>query len=497
MKTTLSIEKLQDRRVLSAWTVNVDDPHDLVPAGVEEQMRAAGNYVMRKLDTHLSWQGTLDLAINVRHNWPEYDGIMPAILQVLPGGVNATIQEMRTGVDPIPSHPDIGTTVHVAYDGTVKVYGMKAYFDPSPDLYVPANVPQGHFDFIGVLDHEVAHGLGFQLGTTDFSRWVTTDRNGYKFFNGPETVRVLGRSLPMSTFGGTHYGNGLLPDNPITTGLMYQWGNYAGNRLDWGRLDFAVLKDLGITVKSVAGLPLVDVIDVNMPRLVLQTTAVNENTPVGSVVTTLNTTRGSGYAFEMVVAQDSAFRIVGNTIVTSKPLDYEIKNNYSITVRMIDGNGVWTHSRLAIRILDLPESTPSLTAPRSIAFNGSLSLEGVRLSGSSTAVSLVVFARTGVLESAVRDSQVQVFSVRNRWGGTTLSMVGAAAAIDRNLRYITYRGNDSSINIQIAANRRNWGSHDIALVRSETPSVARRSAFRALGGTAGPRFDSGKASGVI
>lgn len=481
MKTLLSIEKLQDRRVLSAWTVNVDDPHDLVPTSVEDQMRAAGQFVMRKLETHLSWKGTLDLAINVRHNWPQYDGIMPAILQVLPGGRNATIQEMQTGVDPMPRHPDIGTTVHVAYDGTVKLYGMRAYFDPNPVQYVPANVPQGHFDFIGVLDHEVAHGLGFHGGTTDFSRWVTTDRNGHQFFNGPETVRALGRPLPMSTFGGTHYGNHLLPDNPIRSGLMYQWGNYAGNRLDWGRLDFAVLKDLGITVKSVAGLPLVDVIDVHMPRLVVQTSAVNENVPVGTVVTTVSTNRGSDYTFQMVVAQDSAFRVVGNTIVTNKALDYEIKNNYSITVRMIDRAGVWTHSMLNIRVMDLPEADPRLTAPRSIIVAGSASLEGVRLAGANTTVSLVVFARTGVLQSSVRDSQVQVRSVRNKWGGTTLSMVGTAAAIDRNLRYITYQGNDSSINIQIAANRRNWGSHDIALVRSETPSVAKRGAFRLLG----------------
>lgn len=480
MKTTLSIEKLDDRRVLSAWTVTIDDPHDLVPTIVEDQMRSSAHYVMRKLDAHLSWKGTLDLAINVRHSLPQHDGVMPAILQVLSDGRNATIHEMRTGVDPMPNHPDIGTTVHVGWDGTVKVYGMRAYFDPDPIQYVPANVPQGHFDFIGVLDHEVAHGLGFHGGTREFSQWLTTDQNGYQFFNGPETVRVLGRPLPMSTFGGTHYGNGLLPDNPLRSGLMYQWGNYANNRLDWGRLDYAVLKDLGITVRSVAGLPLVDVIDASMPRLVTQTSAVGENMPVGTVITTLSTTLGPNYTFQLVAGHDSSkFRVSGNTILTNETFDYELKNNYVIFIRMIDREGVWTHSRLTIRVLDLPETDPRLTTPGSIALSGSANLGSVRLGGGNTVVTLVVFARTGVLQSAVRDSQVQVRSVRNKWGGTTLNMVGTATAIDRNLRHITYQGNDPSINIQIAANRRNWGSHDIALVR-ETPSVSRR-VFRALG----------------
>lgn len=480
--TNLSIEKLDDRRVLSAWTVSVDDPHDLVPTIVEDQMRASAQYVMRKLDTHLSWQGTLDLAINVRHSLPQHDGITPAILQVLPNGSNATIHEMRTGFDHMPNHPDIGTTVHVGWDGTVKLYGMRAYFDPDPIQYVPANVPQGHFDFIGVLDHEVAHGLGFQLGTTDFSRWVTTDQNGYKFFNGPETVRVLGRPLPLSTFGGTHYGNGLLPDNPINTGLMYQWGNYAGNRLDWGRLDFAVLKDLGITVKSVAGLPLVDVIDSAMPRLSRQSVSVKENMAAGTVVTTLGTNQGSGFRFE-VVGSDG-FGVGLNVILTTlRSFDYEATRTYPLLVRMIDSRGVWTHARLTVDILDVPENqpqNPSLLAPRSLSISSSVNLGAVRVAGdSTTSITLLVFARTGVLQSTVRDSQVQVRSVRNKWGGTTMTMVGTAAAIDRNLRHITYQGNDPSINIQIAANRRNWGFNDIVLVR-ETPSVSRR-VFRTLG----------------
>ena len=51
---------------------------------------------------------------------------------------------------------------------------------------------------------------------------------------------------------------------------MFQWGNYEGNRLDIGKLDLAILEDLGITIKSSQGLPLVETIDSQVPRNTLK-----------------------------------------------------------------------------------------------------------------------------------------------------------------------------------------------------------------------------------
>ena len=44
---------------------------------------------------------------------------------------------------------------------------------------------------------------------------------------------------------------------------MYQWGNYVGNRLDIGRIDLAILEDLGYEIKTYENLPLFDLIDQN------------------------------------------------------------------------------------------------------------------------------------------------------------------------------------------------------------------------------------------
>lgn len=472
MKTPLGIESLEDRRVLSAYTVEILDRQNLVPLQVENQMRAAANFTMRSLNTFISWKGTLDLRIDVQPPHPGHDGFTPAILQVMPNGRNATVLEMQTGVDPYPTSPDIGMTVFLGNDGTPKVYGMKFYFDPQPMTYKPANVPNGHCDFIGVLTHEVAHGIGFQFGTSDFSRHVTTV-NGLRYFNGPNTVAVLGRPLPMSPFGGTHYGNTALPNNPIQSGLMYQWGNYAGNRLNIGTLDLAILKDVGLTIKTTEGLPLVDVIDAQSPRLALSHTYVYENVPVGTRVSSLGTTRGStGYSFQLVGNgwDNSLFRIVGNTIVTNSSIDYETKSFYTLQVRIIDTKGVWTDINLKIDTINVQENPSLKTPPHFVMASSGMSLGSVQVGGDrGTVVSLMCYSRTGTITSAIRDPAVRVYSVRNTTGGTTVCLVGTAEAINRNTRYLSYKGNDPSLWVSVFAkiNGRsaNYGQTEVKIKR--------------------------------
>ena len=444
----LQIERLEDRTVFSAYTVQVLDTKNLIPATVEDQMRAAGDYVMKTLANHISWKGTVDLQVNVQPPRPDQDGITPAIMQVTPDRRNATIYEMQTGVDLYPTRPDCGMTVFLGTDGTVKLYGMKAYFDPDPVEFVPANVPNGYFDFIGVLNHEVAHALAFQ-GTTEFTRYLTTV-NGYNYFNGPETVKTLGRPLPMSTFGGTHYGNGLLPDNPITTGLMYQWGNYAGNRLDWGTLDYAVLRDVGLTTKNLAGIPLVDRIDTTMPRLVTSQSNVDENLPVGTVVTTLSTNLGSNYTFEIVAGLDaSSFWISGRTLLTGRVFDYEDRTSFKIIVRSIDTSGVWTDTRLTIRVNDVVER-PTLLAPSAaiVRVDQLIHLGLMQVRGDNKIITVSIESKFAPLISNIKDPSVRV-SISNRGSGTTLTLVGLTNDISRNFRLITYKGADPSLTVSL------------------------------------------------
>jgi hypothetical protein len=446
----LGIESLEDRRILAAYTVQVLDTQNLIPASVENQMRSAGDYVMQNLGRHVSWKGTIDLQLNVQPAHPDHDGVTPAIMQVTPDRRNATIQEMLTGVDPYPTRPDVGMTVFLGKDGTVKLYGMKAYFDPSPQAFVPASVPNGHFDFIGVLNHEVAHGLAFQ-GTTEFTRYITTV-NGYNYFNGPEAVKALGRPIPMSTFGGTHYGNGLLPDNPIKSGLMYQWGNYGGNRLDWGLLDYAVLRDVGLTTKNLAGLPLVDRMDSVAPRIVLSKSNVNENLAAGTTVATISTTLSPAFTYQIVAGADSgSFRVLGNTLVTARSFDFETRSSFSLLVRSIDRVGVWTDTRLTIRVNDVPE-LPTIVAPMSIAMiNGLLNLGSVRVTGDNKSIVVMVESRLAPLTSLINDPSVTVLRSGNNRVGSIITIIGTPLNISRNFQFISYRGQDPSLTIKISA----------------------------------------------
>lgn len=464
----LSFESLEDRRTLSAWTVNVWDSQNLVSAAVENQMKAAGNFVMWDLDQRLSWRGTLDMVIDVRPNDPNYDGFTPSITQVMPGGRNATIYEMQTGIDPMPNSPDLGMTCFLGRDGTVKLYGMKAYFDPDPGSYTPANVPSGYFDFIGVLTHESAHSLAFQAGTTDFSRYMTTDAGGNRFFNGPETMRLLGRSLPLTTMAGTHYGNGKLLNNPIRSGLMYEWGNYSGNRLNWGKLDFAVLKDVGINVKNTEGLPFLDTMDWDRPRFVLSGSVVSENMAPGTFVATIGTTKGSNYTFQLLPVFDGdKFRLNGTTLVTAATFDYETQSTFTIYVRSIDRDGVWNQSKLTIRVLDVFEN-PSLQLPSVLYTNSGVSLMQVQVGGNNeTKVTFMVSCSSaGNLYYNGSDPEVQVLSVKNFQGGMTLSMTGTRVALNRNFARVVYIGAEDLLSAQITANGRNWGMGTITLLRS-------------------------------
>jgi hypothetical protein len=389
----------------------------------------------------------------------------------MPDGRNAAIAEMTTGVDPYPNSPDCGATVWLASDGTVKVYGMNPYYDPNPITYVPASVPSGTFDFIGALTHEIVHSIGIR-NSVDFNRHLT-NIGGNTFFVGPETVATLGQPLPY--VGGGHYGNTSLPDNPIGSGLMFQWGNYEGNHLDIGRLDLAILRDVGLSTKNVQGLPLVDRIDNQIPRNTLSNSVVNENVALGTTVGIVTTSAGSGgfsSSLPWLRLDNRFFRLIGNTLVTNSSFDYETRSSYAVLVRNTDTKGVWTDTVIHIRVNDLSED-PKIVAPARATMSGSLSLGCVGLTGdNSTVVSMAIFSRNGVITSRVVDPAVRVYVVRNTSGGTTAFLVGSIQAISRNTKNLSYSGNDSKLVVDISACIggvcRNYGRHELELVRGFT-----------------------------
>jgi hypothetical protein len=417
---------------------------------------------MQNINNFVSWKGTLDMRIDILPPNPKFaDGAAWAIMSGTPDWRNATIQEMQTGVDPYPNDPDIGFFLQLGNDNTVKIYGMPAFFDPQPMTYKPANVPNGSIDFISVVTHEAFHGLGFS-GYSDFNRHVTVV-NGLAYFNGPETVKLLGQSLPLSPRGGTHYGNTDLPNNPIQSGLNYEWGVYAGNRLNIGKLDLAVLKDVGLTVKTTEGLPLVDRIDAQAPRIVMSQTHVYENVPVGTRVATMSTTVAGhlfvaapglpGYTYQLVgnAWDNASFRVVGNTIVTNSSIDYETKRYHTLQVRTIDPKGIWTDSPIRIDTIDA-QDTPSLQTPASLVMSGGvLPLGSVQVGGDKNTVVSLSITGKGSIASMIRDPAVRVSFVNNVTFGVTVYLVGTAEAINRNTRNLSYRGDASSLSVSLCA----------------------------------------------
>lgn len=254
------------------FTIIIDNPANLVSAAIS-LIRTGTEFAISQLARHLDWQGSLDVQVRIRaaddpqHPYPNIDGILPAVPGVTfdAGGTGhmVTLAEARTGTDPNGDQPDTSFTIYLGRDGSIRNYGLPVWFDPVPRHDVTPDLPPGHHDFVSIAMHEILHGLGFYYwpqAKVDFTRQIDTV-NGVNYFTGDAVKALLGpRGLPLAAQS-DHYGNSDIAYQPVTRGIMYQFGNYELNRWEIGRLDLAVLRDLGWTVKSDAGLPLVDLDD--------------------------------------------------------------------------------------------------------------------------------------------------------------------------------------------------------------------------------------------
>ena len=252
---------------MSQFTITVKGG-GLIDAATEKSLTQSANYVANLLDRYIAWKGVLDIEIQVKPasalTWSTANGLMPALGQITwngKGWTNSTLNECLTGVDTNTSLPDAGCTIYLGSDGTIRNYGSPVWFDPNPQIDVKPDLPKGYFDFIGVLTHEIFHCLGFYGATDEWKKFVIQDGT-QSYFNGPITRALLGGPLPLSPSDNSdHYGNTSLAGNIVPRGLMFQWGNYELNRLDIGRVDLAVLQDLGYQIKTYEGLPLFELAD--------------------------------------------------------------------------------------------------------------------------------------------------------------------------------------------------------------------------------------------
>ena len=163
--------------------------------------------------------------------------------------------KLRTGEDRREPGPD----VEIAFD---PVYFKTLWFDPNPRMR-RAPVPNDKLDALSIFLHELGHAMGFNgfmnPDTGNFSgaymstydRWVTRKGSEF-FFNGPATVKLYGRPVPLARRNNNyhHLGDNVLGVDPR---LRYDLMNGAfmeyGRRYTISPLDLAILEDCGLPVK--------------------------------------------------------------------------------------------------------------------------------------------------------------------------------------------------------------------------------------------------------
>lgn len=251
----------------NAYTFQIIDPKDLVSSAIEADITRCAQYVIGLIAHYLDWQGTLDVAIEIRPaadlTWSDANGLLPTLSDVRWDGsawINDTLVECRTGIDGNPAQPDAGCTIYLGDDGTIRNYGFPVWFDPNPRFEVDPQAPAGTHDFVGILTHEFFHALGFYQSTTQWQAQLH-NQGGLSYFVGPHVSSLIDGGGLAFIPGTDHYGDVNTPSVGITRGLMFEFGNYEQNRLDIGRIDLAVLADLGQSIKTSAGLPLFELDD--------------------------------------------------------------------------------------------------------------------------------------------------------------------------------------------------------------------------------------------
>ncbi|MGO4706722.1 cadherin domain-containing protein [Microvirga sp. 2MCAF38] len=92
---------------------------------------------------------------------------------------------------------------------------------------------------------------------------------------------------------------------------------------------------------------------------VISTNQISEDTLVSSIVATFSATDAEHDTLTYTLdASDGPFRIDGNLLVLTGPLDFETKAQHSVTVRASDPFGGTSTSVFTINVLDVVETTP-------------------------------------------------------------------------------------------------------------------------------------------
>lgn len=133
-----------------------------------------------------------------------------------------------------------------------------------PQMYLDPNgtPPSNEYDLVGILRHEMAHGLGMTgyissngargADETLFDHYVQENTDGTAYFVGPNAKAVYGGPVPLTTIdnGENYYHFADSGAEPASGDLMTGLGLPPGPGRQISALDLSVMKDVGEPVLS-------------------------------------------------------------------------------------------------------------------------------------------------------------------------------------------------------------------------------------------------------
>lgn len=251
---------------MTTLNISYSDPANKLAAkksALEQTLKAVVNY----LDQYLVFSGAVDIEVRVDSTSTGRLSASGDIVASAPRNGLTTYEsalevESRTGVDPKPGNADV-----VVYIDPTSSYFDSLWFDPNIANSVNGKVVSGQTDAFTVLLHEMLHGMGI-IGWRNVetgalpggyqSLWdsMVSVQNGKATFNGANVVNLIGSGVEVrlgGSQGANHLGAGpTLADSRqqwIEADLMNGYYFYYGERYTIGRMDLAILKDLGWQLK--------------------------------------------------------------------------------------------------------------------------------------------------------------------------------------------------------------------------------------------------------
>ncbi|MFZ6743618.1 DUF4214 domain-containing protein [Undibacterium sp. JH2W] len=230
-------------------------------------LAATINAAIKYLDQFVVFKGTIDIQVNADiTSTGRFSGTYTSAYLGKKNGLDvyeaSQATESRTGVDPSPDKPDLIINI----DPTSS-YASGLYWDPNIANSIGGKVDANKVDaFTGIL-HEILHGMGFLGNRDEFGKlpgnyesvwdsYMSINSNNTATLGGPAVVALLGEPVEVRVGGSQsmyHLGTGpTLADSKMPWLEASNFNGYYyiyGERYLLGRLELAMLQDMGWTLK--------------------------------------------------------------------------------------------------------------------------------------------------------------------------------------------------------------------------------------------------------